>query len=171
MAKRLIKTFIVLLALPLLAAACQGTETGNPGNAPGVCPTGIVTKEATGSDEVLDDLLLAVCQRLVACGIPTTIDSCLNDLNAENGDALTDELGRPVGTTITQLRADLISGAVTASASAATTCETDIGAVACEAVTANVSAGDLSRVEDLIPDSCVSVFPTLNELSSPTDGC
>lgn len=170
MAKKLVKIFIVLLAIPLIAAACQGTETGNPGNAPGVCPTLTAAKSATGSDETLDDLILAICRRLIACGVSTTVDSCVSDLNGEDGDLMTDEFGRPEGTTIAQLRADLIAGAVTASASAADACEADVDAVACESVTAAVSAGDLSGAEDLIPSSCAEVFPSSTDASSPTDG-
>ncbi len=170
MAKKLVKIFIVLLALPLIAAACQGTETGNPGNEAGVCPTLTAAKSATGSDETLDDLILAICQRLIACGVSTTVDSCVNDLNGEDGDLMTDEFGRPDGTTIVQLRADLIAGAVTASASAADACEADLGVVACEDVSANVSAGNFSGVENLIPPSCAEVFPGSTAASSPTDG-
>lgn len=175
MAKRLGRILILLLSLSHLAATCRGTETGNPQNNAGAgdgCPTLTAAKTAAGDDGTLDDLILALCRRFVTCAVPITIDVCVNALNGEDGDLMTDELGQAEGTTIDELRENLISGAVISDASIAAACEEDVGTITCSEVTANVSAGDFSGVENLIPASCVDVFPAIpDSVESPSPGC
>jgi len=179
-AKRLARLCILLLALAHVAATCKGTETGNPQNSGGQsgCPALVsaqsgLLKSATGSDAALDDLILKICQRIIGCGVVTTTDTCFNALNGEDGDLMTDEFGRPAGTTIVQLRSDLISGHVIASSTEEPVCVDDIAAVDCSDVTANVSGGDFSGVENIIPASCVNAFAGVEgatDQPSPTSG-
>lgn len=55
MGSRLIRLFILLFTLSQIAAKCQGTETGNPGNAPTSSPT----EEGTGTIYSNDDFGLS----------------------------------------------------------------------------------------------------------------
>ena len=165
---RFARLVLLLFSLAHVAATCQGTETGNPG-VPSDNPGGgtggetsclVVSKKQTaGSDIVVDDLLSALCNKIILCGVATTTDTCFNALNGPDGDRMTDELGLVEETfTIAELRAALIAGELSANTSAVSSCETAIGSVDCAEVGANVSAGDFSGTENFIPDACFAVF-------------
>lgn len=179
MRRRILKLAFVLLALAQIAATCKGTETGNPGvpsDNPGGGTTGgtggetscLILKRQAGSDIFVDDLIAALCNKIVVCGIPTTIDTCFNALNGADGDRMTDELGLSEGAfTIAQLRAALISGELTADTSTASSCEAAIGSADCADVGANVTASDFSGTEKFIPVTCETVFATNDAAGAP----
>jgi hypothetical protein len=161
---------LVLMALAQVAATCQGTETGNPG-VPSDNPGGgtggstggetclVVSKRQTGTDIAVDDLISALCSKIILCGVSTTTDTCFNALNGPDGDLMTDELGLAAGEfTIAELRQALIDGGLSADASAVSSCETSIGSGDCALIQAQVSAGDFSGTENVVPETCLSVF-------------
>ena len=177
MAKRMKKLLLLLLVLPLLAATCQGTETNNPGNSSGgdgenclVLTSQTSTKKAVGSDATLDDLILQICQHIIECGVMTTVDTCVNGLNGEDGDLMTDELGLTEGTTITQLREYLIDETYQADTSLLTVCKNDVSAVECNDITSDVSADDFSGTQNFIPSSCLVIFQYNANTEGPAAG-
>lgn len=181
MIRRFAKLALILFAVVNVAATCQGTETGNPGvpsdNPGGGGTTGgtggetscwVVSKKQTGSDIFVDDVIAALCNKIVVCGVPTTIDTCFNALNGADGDRMTDELGLAEGAfTIAQLRQALIDGALFADPSTSSACEAAIGSVDCAEVSANVSAGDFSGTEVFIPSTCETVFDAGDAAGAP----
>jgi len=181
--RQLCKLAVILLTLAQIAATCNGTETGNPG-VPSDNPGGgsggttggevsclIASKRQTGTDIFVDDLIAALCNKIVLCGIPTTIDTCFNALNGPDGDRMTDELGlAPDAFTITQLRQALIYGTLFADPSLSSTCESVIGSVDCAEVSANVSAGDFSGTEKFVPAACDAVFAAGDADGEPVPG-
>jgi hypothetical protein len=161
---------LILFALGQIAATCQGTETGNPG-VPSDNPGGgtggstggenclVVSKRQTGSDIAVDDLISALCSKIILCGVPTTTDTCFNALNGPDGDLMTDELGLAAGEfTIAELRQALIDGTLSADTESVSSCEAAIGSVDCASVEANVSSADFSGAENVIPSACLAVF-------------
>lgn len=190
MIRRLLKLALVLLAVGQIAATCNGTETGNPGvpseqpggsegggttGGTGGCPAGLKSQtDDADRDAVVDDLILDLCHKIILCGVPTTTDTCVNALNGAAGDRLTDELGlAPDAFTIESLRAALNDGAFTFDSASFSSCETAIGSVDCSVVSANVTAADFSGTENIVPDSCVTVFgPVSNDSTGgPSAGC
>jgi hypothetical protein len=182
--RRIFRLALVLFALAHIAATCKGTETGNPGvpsdnpsgggtsggtgtGGVGGCPAALKS-QAAGSDQVVDDLIQTLCNKIILCGIPTTAEACLNALNGEDGDRMTDEFGLPEGAfTIVELRQALIGGQLTPNDSAVSSCETAIGSEYCSIVTANVSENDFSGTENIVPSSCAAVFPVNPEVAAP----
>ncbi len=161
MARRFLRLIIVLLALGQMGASCHGTETGNPGNPGGTTggvPTNCPAALTSGSDQSVDDLIFKICQRVIGCGVVTTTDTCVNALNGTDGDPMVAKFGFTLGTTIVQLRADLISGTVAANAANEASCENDIAVVTCSDVNPAVTGSDFSKVAAFIPDSCVGVY-------------
>lgn len=182
MTRRILKLALVLLALGQVAATCQGTETGNPGvpsdNPGGGGTTGgetclVLSKRQTGGTDIaVDDLIAALCNKIVLCGIPTTIDSCFNALNGPDGDRMTDEFGLPDGEfTIEGLRAALLAGNFSASEAGVSSCEAAIGSVDCGEVGANVAEGEFSGTENFIPATCLSVFAEADADAAPSTPC
>lgn len=185
MIRRIAKLALILFAIANIAATCKGTETGNPGvpsdNPDGGgtsgggtttggetgCPA-LKVQASPGSDEVVDNLILALCYKIILCGVVTTTDTCFNALNGADGDRMTDEFGLPEGTfTVVQLREALLNGDFAASSSSASTCETSIGSVDCAVVGANISSGDFSRTEEIVPPECAAVFGAVGADGSP----
>jgi hypothetical protein len=175
--RKILRLFILLMTVGQIAATCQGTETGNPGvpsEQPGGgtgCPVALKAQSTAGSDIVVDDLIAALCSKIILCGVPTTTDTCFNALNGPDGDLMTDEFGLTVGEfTIEGLRNALNEGTVVASEPEAGACEGAIAEVDCGVVTANVSATDYSGVENFVPESCRGVFVASPEASADFEG-
>ncbi len=170
MIRLLTRLFILLVVVSQVAANCSGTETGNPGRPPTSCPPALSALTAEEADQIIDDLILTICQRVIACESSITTDTCFNALNGEDGDLMLDEFGLLEGQyTMVTLREGLASGAIVADDSALSTCEGDLSILDCSEVEPNVAPDDFSGVQNFIPDSCVSVFMTAPEGSS--DGC
>lgn len=173
--RRLLKLTLILFALAQVAATCQGTETGNPGIPGGGCPGASPTdgsETAIDGGQILDDLILRICQKIVMCGISTTVDACVNALNGVDGDPMTDEFGLPEGEfTVAELRNALNDGTVFASEAGADSCEVAIGDVACGEVEANVSVTEFSGTENFIPEACAAVFSVAGVDAAPGEGC
>ena len=171
--------FFLIFALSLLLG-CQGTETGNPGT-PGVQPTDggeaacLATKakeQATDNiDVVVDDVIQDLCEKIIVCGVATTTDTCVNALNGEDGDLMTDEFGLvPVGSyTVLDWRNGLNDGSITISTTGLADCRTDINALACSVVTLYMPASVFSGVENFVPTTCSSAFSVASADSA--DGC
>lgn len=169
MRRKFVILVLLLASLSQLAVTCQGTETGNPGVPGGGtgCPAKLKAQAAPGSDLVVDDLISALCARIIHCGVETTTDTCFNALNGPDGDRMTDEFGLATGGfTIAELREALNEGTVVASEPEANACEGAIAEVDCAVVTTNVSTTDFSGVEDVVPETCRSVFVVSPEASA-----
>ncbi|HSA58357.1 MAG TPA: hypothetical protein VLJ37_01570, partial [bacterium] len=124
------------------------------------------------SDIVVDDLISALCSKIILCGVPTTTDTCFNALNGPDGDRMTDEFGLAEGAlTVTQLRAALNAGEILADSSQVSPCETAIGSADCTDVGANVSSGDFSGTENFIPVTCAAIFAVSDSGAAPSSEC
>lgn len=173
MARKITRLAILLLTLSQIAANCDqpGTETGNPGT-PGTTPT-CKQSAAAASDQVVDDLIESLCQRIIKCGVVTTTDTCVNALEGAAGDRMTDQFGlTPAGQyTITQLRSGLMNGTITTMNTNLSNCENDIPLISCVTVTSDVSGSSFLGVENIVPTSCLSTFGTISVSSSgPNSG-
>lgn len=62
--------------------------------------------------------------------------------------------------TLSELRQNLINGAIVPNTPAFTQCESDFSLVDCQRVNASVSASNLSHLQEIIPISCSHVFET-----------
>lgn len=171
--------FLLIFVLSLLLG-CNGTETGNPGST-GEQPTGgeepaclaIRAKEqaADNIDVVVDDVIQDLCSRIIACGVETTTDTCVNALNGEDGDLMTDEFGLAPADfyTVLDWRSGLNDGSIAISTTDLADCRTDINALACSVVTLYMPAAVFTDVENFVPATCSDAFSVVSSASS--DGC
>lgn len=177
------KRFLIIFFVLMPFLGCQGTETGNPGT-PGAQPTddgesaclAIRAKEqaADNIDVVVDDVIQDLCSRIIACGVATTTDACVNALNGEDGDLMTDEFGLlPAGSyTVLDWRSGLNDGSITFSTTALADCESEIDALACSVVTTYMPTAVFSTVENFTPDACSGAFSDATPEAQPiADGC
>lgn len=179
----MVKRTHLFILLTTILLGCNGTETGNP-STPGVQPTGggetgcptLVAKKQAGDnvDVVVDDVIEDLCQKIISCGVTTTTDTCVNALNGEDGDRMTDEFGLlPANSyTVVDWRNGLNDGSITSDATSLADCRSDINALACTGVTPYVTLSDFSRVEDFIPTACSDAFivASVAEQQTPS-GC